>query len=59
MAEDRGKDPFGVVTGERVRISMANAAGHDPEKHLAFSGALDVDFLDLQRLPRLPRNRGA
>jgi tetratricopeptide (TPR) repeat protein len=54
MAEDGGKEAFGVKTIERVGVGVADAGGLDLDQHLAGARALQVDGFDGQRGAGLP-----
>src|SRR5216683_7682853 len=49
MAEDRRKKALGVLARERVSVGMTYATRLDLDQHLALSGSVEIDGLDLER----------
>ena len=49
MAENRGKDTFGILTREREGIGMTDPGCLHLDQNLAFGGALKIHFFDDQR----------
>ncbi len=50
VAQDRGKQPFGIEPVERVGIGVADPARLDLDQYLARPGALEVEFDHFERL---------
>ena len=58
VAEDARKEALRVESAQRVRVRVAQRGGHDLDADLVPLGRSDLDLADLQRLLRLPGNRG-
>jgi len=59
VTEDAREDAFGIGSGEREGIGVADAGGDDAHQHLALPWLLDIHLGDLQGLPGSPGNRSA
>ena len=58
VAEHRRRVAGRVGAGGRVEVGVADAAGDEPDEHLARLRLGEVDLLDDERLPELLENRG-
>ena len=58
MAEDGGEYTFGIGTGERVFVGVADAGGLDLDQHLAGARTVDVHGFQAERLARLAGHGG-
>ena len=59
VAEHGGKNTLRIFTGQRECIGVADAGCDIPKQDLACFGPVEFQGLDLQRLTRLPGDRGA
>ena len=51
MAEDRWKEPFRIAPGQGELVGMANSSRLDLDQYLSVLGAIQLNGLDLERLP--------
>ena len=56
VTEDGRKGPLGVFARQGEGVRMAHAGRFDLDEHLAGTRPLQIDFDDVQRLPRGKRN---
>jgi hypothetical protein len=59
MAENAGKPPFAIQSGQGVGVGMADAGRLDFDQHLSRPRAVQLDGFDAQRFTSLERHRGA
>ena len=59
VAEDARRVPGRVGARGRVEVGVADAAGGEPDEHLAGLRLREVDLLDDERLPELLEHGGA
>ncbi|MEH2478233.1 hypothetical protein V1282_001590 [Nitrobacteraceae bacterium AZCC 2146] len=59
MAENGGKQAFGVGAGQREFVGVADAGGLDLDQHLAIARAFELNGSDFQRLAGSDSNGGA
>ena len=58
MTKDRRKHSLGIGAGQGESVCMADAGGHDLDKHLAFARAVQIDFHDFKWLAGSHRDSG-
>ncbi len=59
VAEHRRRVAGRVGAGGRVEVGVADAAGDEPDQHLARAGLGEVELLHDERLPELLEDRGS
>ena len=59
MAQNGRKHPFRVGTRQREGVRMADAGGHNLDKHLAGARTVEIDFHDFKGLAGFHCNCGA
>jgi hypothetical protein len=55
VAEDRGKEPFGIVARARELIGVTDSCRSDLDQHLSRSRTVKVDCFDDERRARFER----
>lgn len=58
VAEYNGKYAFWICPGKRESICMANTRMGNPDQYLTLSRGCNIQFDDLQRLPRREGDSG-
>ena len=56
MAQNRRKQPFGIITRTRKFVRVANTCGFDLHQNLTRLGAFKVNIYDLKRFPSCKGN---